>query len=385
MAVKRHHAFIRDEILPSWWANAIQVPLSALAPNFHVRRLNATTLRVPAGAGSAVAAISIEGLWRWSEANVDVSHPGGAAGLYRVFATAVENDIVSTPDPNTDLTDYSFGLSIRPDGSTPNIVAGVVDVFTEVATVQWDGSAITAIAQSRNSVAAAQLEDELVSGSGAVVATRQPGGGFLLSLAADSIGATELAPGAVTNTEVNASAAIAESKLALASDAVAGTPSRRTLGTGAQQALPGNHSSTTDARTPTAHAASHVRGGSDAVLKGQNRERPFSFYPKTVAWPATGEILGTWKVRLAPNEEAYIDWLDGICDSGSGAAVKVQEFASGSWSDLSGVALTGVDTDGEQLDVSDVALVSGRWYRVVSTAAGTSKGGAFVLHERRTS
>lgn len=46
----------------------------------------------------------------------------------------------------------------------------------------------------------------------------------------------------VANAKVTAGAAIAESKLALASDAAAGTASRRTLGTGAQQAAPGNDS-----------------------------------------------------------------------------------------------------------------------------------------------
>lgn len=55
----------------------------------------------------------------------------------------------------------------------------------------------------------------------------------------------------IVDADVSASAAIAESKLALASDAAAGTASRRTLGTGALQALPGNHSSTTDTRAPT--------------------------------------------------------------------------------------------------------------------------------------
>lgn len=44
----------------------------------------------------------------------------------------------------------------------------------------------------------------------------------------------------VTNAKVSNTAAIAESKLALASDAAAGTASRRTLGTGANQAAPGN-------------------------------------------------------------------------------------------------------------------------------------------------
>lgn len=47
--------------------------------------------------------------------------------------------------------------------------------------------------------------------------------------------------GSVTDAKVSASAAIAETKLALASDAAAGTASRRTLGTGATQAAAGNH------------------------------------------------------------------------------------------------------------------------------------------------
>jgi hypothetical protein len=55
----------------------------------------------------------------------------------------------------------------------------------------------------------------------------------------------------VTNAKVDAAAAIAESKLNLASDAAAGTASRRTLGTGATQAAPGNDSRLSDARTPT--------------------------------------------------------------------------------------------------------------------------------------
>jgi hypothetical protein len=48
--------------------------------------------------------------------------------------------------------------------------------------------------------------------------------------------------GTIINAKVGASAAIAESKLNLASDAAAGTASRRTLGTGATQAAPGNDS-----------------------------------------------------------------------------------------------------------------------------------------------
>lgn len=39
----------------------------------------------------------------------------------------------------------------------------------------------------------------------------------------------------------------------------------RALGTSAGQALPGNHASVTNARSPTAHASSHISGGSDKI------------------------------------------------------------------------------------------------------------------------
>lgn len=71
--------------------------------------------------------------------------------------------------------------------------------------------------------------------------------------------------GSVTNAKVNAAAAIGESKLNLASDAAAGTPSRRTLGTGTTQAAAGNDSRLSDSRSPTSHATSHQPGGSDAM------------------------------------------------------------------------------------------------------------------------
>jgi hypothetical protein len=70
--------------------------------------------------------------------------------------------------------------------------------------------------------------------------------------------------GSVTNAKVAVGAGLAESKLALASDAPAGTPSRRTLGGGATQAAPGNHT----------HANSHVEG---KVVPGGNTQ-------DTVTW-----------------------------------------------------------------------------------------------------
>lgn len=75
----------------------------------------------------------------------------------------------------------------------------------------------------------------------------------------------------VTNAKVAAAAAIDESKLNLASDAAAGTASRRTLGTGATQAAPGNDSRLSDARTPTSHASSHV--GADSIQDATSSQK----------------------------------------------------------------------------------------------------------------
>jgi len=69
----------------------------------------------------------------------------------------------------------------------------------------------------------------------------------------------------VENADVHPSAAIAETKINLATDAAAGTGSRRTLGTGSLQACAGNDSRLSNARTPTAHATSHQNGGSDEI------------------------------------------------------------------------------------------------------------------------
>ena len=75
----------------------------------------------------------------------------------------------------------------------------------------------------------------------------------------------QIATGVIVDADVNGSAAIAESKLNLATDAAAGTGSRRTLGTGAQQATAGNDTRLSNARTPTSHAATHQPGGGDAM------------------------------------------------------------------------------------------------------------------------
>lgn len=148
MTLLEENLFARTDILPSWFANAIQKFLSVGAFQLHVDRVDATHVQIPAGAGDQAAAVAIGGKWRWNEATVGpIAHPGGAAGVYPVFVTCKDNSIVSVPVTFTDATDRSFAVQIKAPGGTPTIVAGTVDFYRRVADLQWDGAAITGVTQ----------------------------------------------------------------------------------------------------------------------------------------------------------------------------------------------------------------------------------------------
>jgi hypothetical protein len=145
---ERWHTFAREEVFPSYWPNALQAMLARYAENVNITLATATSVTVGVHEGGAVlAALSIQGNVRYRESGVTVSHPGGAAGTYDVYATAAEDDIDPTPLPFTDNTNYAFGATIVAGGATPTIVPGTVDVFRKVGEVVWDGSKITRIRQ----------------------------------------------------------------------------------------------------------------------------------------------------------------------------------------------------------------------------------------------
>lgn len=81
-------------------------------------------------------------------------------------------------------------------------------------------------------------------------------GGVLGALAAKStIVSADITDGTIVDADVAAAN----------KDGAAGTPSLRTLGTGATQAAAGNDARLSDARTPTAHHATHETGGGDVI------------------------------------------------------------------------------------------------------------------------
>ena len=142
------HLFVREEVYPSWYPNALGYFTSLHAAGFVISKLDATHIEVVAGAGDAAAVIAIEGSWRWVESTVTRAHPGGSAGTYDIYVTGTATDIVSSPAPFTDDTTYSWALWIGTAGSTPTIVTGVVDIYRKVGSLQWDGAQITRIDQT---------------------------------------------------------------------------------------------------------------------------------------------------------------------------------------------------------------------------------------------
>jgi microcystin-dependent protein len=120
--------------------DATQEMLGAAAPGFLLDLADATTIRLVAGEGNAQRSIAIEGKYRYARETVTRAHPGGAAGTYIAWATAAANRFTGPAGPTLDQTDYRFALAItagaRPTG---------VDLARDVASVEWDGSKITAI------------------------------------------------------------------------------------------------------------------------------------------------------------------------------------------------------------------------------------------------
>lgn len=235
----------RDQDFPSWFANAVGKALSLAAHGFLLTQPDSTHVaaQAPAVTGDDGAMISIKGLWRWNEAPLTVAHPGGAAGSYPIFVTGKAQNIVSTPAPNTDATDYTFGLVILAPATTPTIVAGVVDVYRRVGTAFWSGTAITGIVQ-----------------------LAPPVGNHAVQHAAG--GPDALAPaaiGAATATALAAEIARAEASEPTAGELAALAGTSGSPGSGNKYVTNGD-SRNANARTPTAHAASHEAGGSDALI-----------------------------------------------------------------------------------------------------------------------
>jgi hypothetical protein len=131
--------------------DATQEMLSGAAINFRLVPISNTAIRAVAGTQDDQASVSIDGSYRFRTTNVDAAHPGGAGGTYDVYVTGTPNDFTG-PDPNIDLTDYNFGLTIRAAGSPPT-----TPLWRKVGEVGWDGTKITRLRRVRDELDTSHL------------------------------------------------------------------------------------------------------------------------------------------------------------------------------------------------------------------------------------
>lgn len=153
------HAFAREEIFPSWFANRIQDYLSAANTSLYLSA-STTAVAVIPDAAIGIAALSLAGRWRWIEGEISRSHPGGAEGIYNVYAVAEDNDVDNSPDPFTDHTNYGFELRISK--TTPS--GEGIDLVRKIGEVDWSGTAIVGLRQTHDSISGPMLQDGLITG-----------------------------------------------------------------------------------------------------------------------------------------------------------------------------------------------------------------------------
>lgn len=227
----RHFDATRGLPLPEYALDALFDLVSTyVSPNFKVALLNPTTVQVAASTENDVVTIAVQGRIRYRTTAVQAAMPGTpGAGTYDVYVTGSDNSYSNSPQPDTDNTVYDFGLEIRTSG-TP-----ATDIYRKVATVTWNGTAITGVTQlvgaatpgpgsiltamlADLAVTTPKLADDSVTGSkiaaGAVGSSEIADGSVgSAEIAVDAVGASEIAAGAVGTPEL-ADNSVVDTKIA---------------------------------------------------------------------------------------------------------------------------------------------------------------------------
>ena len=151
----------RGDVLPASLTDALQEFIGSAALNFDVVITNATTITVPAGPANGQAAIAISGAWRYRSTDVAAAVGGGpAAGDLNVFVTGSANAFADTPAPDTDTTNYDFGLEIRTAAQGNPTTA----LMRRIGVLRWDGAAIIAFKSDTPAIRSKLRSARTVSG-----------------------------------------------------------------------------------------------------------------------------------------------------------------------------------------------------------------------------
>jgi hypothetical protein len=252
----------------------------------------ATQAELDAEAAARASAVTAEATARTA---ADTAHAGLSTSAHGGIVASTDSRLTDQRTPlDASVTDAKIATTLSPSKVTGTAVV-TADARLSDARTPTAGSVVDASVAGGAAIAESKLN--LASDAAAATASRRTLGTGATQAAAgnDSRLSDTRTPtdGTVTDAKVASSAAIAESKLSLASDAAAGTASRRTLGTGATQATAGNDSRLSDARTPTSHHATHEPGGSDALdltklhAQGTHAARLAASHAAGVLWRET--------------------------------------------------------------------------------------------------
>lgn len=150
--MNKYRALVYGSPVPQDWFDAIQEFLGSQAtPNFLLVLSGTASVQLVAGTDNDQVGLGINGKFRIITATASAAHPGGAAGIYDVWAVASANNFVpGGGSGEVDNTDYTFGLRIVAGGSaapTGTHNANAIAHTRKIATLQWSGTVITAINQ----------------------------------------------------------------------------------------------------------------------------------------------------------------------------------------------------------------------------------------------
>ncbi len=131
-------------MLPASWTDALQELLSGFSTNL---RFEAAGGSVALRASAAQrAGLVIGGKWRWVDADI-VTVTAMTFGTKDIYAVASANSFSNLPEPDTDTTDYTFGIQILASPTTPsgNHNGKPIAHYLKLGTVTMVDSIITSI------------------------------------------------------------------------------------------------------------------------------------------------------------------------------------------------------------------------------------------------